>query len=133
MCNSCTRSAEDGRATNSRKRLQPRHSSRQQWNTTQIESLCSYTATNGSDRASARRTRHATSARDSVMKGISTRQQSATSFLVVIMAFLINMMGTTLPTAIYRYYQQQYGFTATVITVIYACYAIGVLGEIGRA
>src|SRR5579864_6881475 len=46
MCNSCTRSAEDGRATSSRKRLQPRHSSRQQWNTTQIESLCSYTATN---------------------------------------------------------------------------------------
>jgi MFS family permease len=64
------------------------------------------------------------------MKGISTRQQSATSFLVVIMAFLINMMGTTLPTAIYRYYQLQYGFTATVITVIYACYAIGVLGAL---
>lgn len=46
------------------------------------------------------------------------------------MAFMINMIGTTLPTAIYRYYQQQYGFTPSVITVIYACYAIGVLGAL---
>jgi len=49
---------------------------------------------------------------------------------IVALAFLINMMGTTLPTAIYRYYQISYGFTPTVITVIYACYALGVLGAL---
>src|SRR5258705_9558115 len=64
------------------------------------------------------------------MKASPTGQQSITAFLAVVMAFLINMMGTTLPTAIYRYYQLQYGFTPTVITVIYACYAIGVLGAL---
>jgi len=64
------------------------------------------------------------------MKTHTPGQQSVTAFLAVVMAFLINMMGTTLPTAVYRYYQLQYGFTATVITVIYACYAIGVLGAL---
>lgn len=64
------------------------------------------------------------------MKTSTTGRQSITAFLAVVMAFLINMMGTTLPTAIYRYYQIQYGFTATVITVIYACYALGVLGAL---
>lgn len=64
------------------------------------------------------------------MKTSPPRQQSITAFLAVVMAFLINMMGTTLPTAIYQYYQLRYGFTVTVITVIYACYAIGVLGAL---
>lgn len=67
---------------------------------------------------------------DSLMNTSNPGQQSVTAFLAVVMAFLINMMGTTLPTAVYRYYQLQYGFTATVITVIYACYAIGVLGAL---
>jgi hypothetical protein len=37
------------------------------------------------------------------------------------------MMGTTLPTAIYRYYQLQFGFTPAVITVIYASGWVAVL------
>jgi MFS family permease len=64
------------------------------------------------------------------MNHSNSGQQPVTAFVAVVMAFLINMMGTTLPTAVYRYYQLQYGFTATVITVIYACYAIGVLGAL---
>ncbi|SAK61048.1 MFS transporter [Caballeronia ptereochthonis] len=64
------------------------------------------------------------------MKAVSAAPQSPLAFLAVALAFAINMMGTTLPTAIYRYYQQQYGFTPTVITVIYASYAIGVLGAL---
>jgi predicted MFS family arabinose efflux permease len=51
-------------------------------------------------------------------------------FLAVAFVFVVNMMGTTLPTAVYRYYQLAYGFTPTVITVIYACYALGVLGAL---
>ncbi|MGF6724751.1 MFS family permease [Paraburkholderia sp. GAS41] len=64
------------------------------------------------------------------MKTSLAPQPSVSAFLAVVMAFLINMMGTTLPTAVYRYYQVQYGFTPTVITVIYASYAIGVLGAL---
>src|SRR5258705_3628635 len=64
------------------------------------------------------------------MKESTERTGSSIAFVTVTMAFMINMMGTTLPTAIYRYYQLQYGFTPTVITVIYACYAIGVLGAL---
>jgi MFS family permease len=53
-----------------------------------------------------------------------------TACLLVALAFMINMVGTTLPTAIYRVYQQQYGFTSTAITVIYASYALGVIGAL---
>jgi predicted MFS family arabinose efflux permease len=64
------------------------------------------------------------------MTAPSDTPRSTTAFIAVTLAFMINMMGTTLPTAIYRYYQQQYGFTPTLITVIYASYAIGVLGAL---
>ncbi|MFL9856376.1 MFS transporter [Paraburkholderia madseniana] len=64
------------------------------------------------------------------MKAASVTPRSPIAFLAVALAFAINMMGTTLPTAIYRYYQLQYGFTPTIITVIYASYAIGVLGAL---
>lgn len=64
------------------------------------------------------------------MKAASGTPHSPIAFLAVALAFAINMMGTTLPTAIYRYYQLQFGFTPTVITVIYASYAIGVLGAL---
>lgn len=64
------------------------------------------------------------------MKAVSAAPQSPLAFLAVALAFAINMMGTTLPTAIYRYYQQQYGFSPTVITVIYGSYALGVLGAL---
>lgn len=56
--------------------------------------------------------------------------RSIAASMLVAMAFMINMIGTTLPTAIYRVYQQQYGFTSTVITVIYASYALGVIGAL---
>ncbi len=49
------------------------------------------------------------------------------AYLSVALVFLINMCGTTLPTAIYRDYQIAFGFSPAIITVIYACYAVGVL------
>jgi len=52
------------------------------------------------------------------------------NFIAVAIAFVINMMGTTLPTAVYHYYQQAYGFTAATITVIFASYAFGVLAAL---
>jgi predicted MFS family arabinose efflux permease len=63
---------------------------------------------------------------------MQTRIQPAprVAYVAVALAFLINMMGTTLPTAIYHSYQLIYGFSPSVITIIYASYAIGVLGAL---
>ncbi|WP_244816453.1 MFS transporter [Caballeronia sp. Lep1P3] len=50
------------------------------------------------------------------------------AFVNVALVFMIAMAGTTLPTSIYRDYQTAYGFSPAIITVIYASYALGVLG-----
>jgi MFS family permease len=42
-------------------------------------------------------------------------------------AYLVTMVGTTLPTPLYGLYQQRLGFSAGVLTVIFATYAAGVL------
>jgi MFS family permease len=42
-------------------------------------------------------------------------------------AYLVTMLGTTLPTPLYGLYQQRLGFSAGVLTVIFATYAAGVL------
>ncbi|CAB3760078.1 hypothetical protein LMG29739_03315 [Paraburkholderia solisilvae] len=64
------------------------------------------------------------------MQTASGTPRTSTAFLLVALAFVINMMGTTLPTAVYRYYVAAYGFTPTTITVIYASYAFGVLAAL---
>ncbi|WP_250474494.1 MFS transporter [Caballeronia sp. GAFFF1] len=52
------------------------------------------------------------------------------AYLALALVFMINMAGTTLPTAIYHDYQRTYGFSPATITVIFAAYAIGVLGAL---
>ena len=49
------------------------------------------------------------------------------AFWLVAAAFAVTMMGTTLPTPLYVLYQQKLGFSALIITVIFAVYAAGVL------
>jgi MFS family permease len=48
-------------------------------------------------------------------------------FVAVAYAFLVTMMGTTLPTPLYTLYQARFGFTVLMITVIFATYAAGVI------
>ena len=43
-------------------------------------------------------------------------------------AFLIVMMGTTLPTPLYPIYSKVYDLSPLMITIIYAVYAAGVIG-----
>jgi MFS family permease len=64
------------------------------------------------------------------LKPVSGSSRSPTAFVIVALAFLITMTGTTLPTAIYHDYQLQYGFATPVITLIYAVYAVGVFGAL---
>lgn len=56
-----------------------------------------------------------------------TEGRHAVGFWIVAVAFTVGMAFSTVPTPLYALYQQQDGFSTTVITVIFACYAIGVL------
>lgn len=49
-------------------------------------------------------------------------------FVGAVYAFMIVMMGTTLPTPLYPLYSNVFQLTPLMITVIYAVYAVGVIG-----
>lgn len=52
---------------------------------------------------------------------------TTTGFGLTAYAFVVVMLGTTLPTSLYPIYQQHMGFSQLVITVIFASYAAGVI------
>ncbi|WP_017431153.1 MFS transporter [Vreelandella jeotgali] len=60
----------------------------------------------------------------------SSQAPSPLVFLGPAFAFLVVMLGTTLPTPLYPIYQAEYGFSQLVITLIFAVYAIGVIGAL---
>jgi len=45
-------------------------------------------------------------------------------------AFLVTMLGATLPTPLYPLYQQELGFGGLMVTVVFATYAVGVLAAL---
>ncbi len=47
--------------------------------------------------------------------------------MLVAFAFLVVMIGTTLPTPLYPLYEAEFGFSGLVVTVIFAAYAVGVI------
>lgn len=51
-------------------------------------------------------------------------------FLGAALAFMITMVGTTLPTPLYPIYQHEFGFSDLMITVIFAAYAVGVISAL---
>ncbi len=51
-------------------------------------------------------------------------------FALVAFAFLVVMVGTTLPTPLYPLYEDEFGFSGLVVTVIFAAYAIGVIAAL---
>ena len=48
-------------------------------------------------------------------------------FALVAYAFLVTMVGTTLPTPLYPLFQERYDFSELTVTVIFAVYAFGVI------
>jgi MFS family permease len=50
-----------------------------------------------------------------------------TGFVLVAYAFLVTMIGTTLPTPLYPLFEQRYSFGELMVTVIFAVYAFGVI------
>ena len=53
-----------------------------------------------------------------------------TGFAFVAFAFLVVMVGTTLPTPLYPLYEAEFGFSGLVVTVIFAAYAVGVIAAL---
>ncbi|HZU61096.1 MAG TPA: MFS transporter, partial [Solirubrobacteraceae bacterium] len=57
-------------------------------------------------------------------------------FVLATYAFAVTMLGTTVPTPLYVFYKQRFGFSELMITVIFATYAAGVISALlalGRA
>ena len=52
------------------------------------------------------------------------------AFAALTFAFLVVMTGVTLPTPMYGFYQEDFGFSLSTVTVIYAVYAAGVLAAL---
>lgn len=52
------------------------------------------------------------------------------AFAGLVLAFLVVMTGTTMPTPMYALYQRELGFSPLVQTVIFAVYAVGVLAAL---
>jgi MFS family permease len=50
------------------------------------------------------------------------------AFPLAAYAFLVTMLGTTLPTPLYPHFEQRYGIGPLSVTVIFAVYAFGVIG-----
>ncbi|MBZ9566949.1 MFS transporter [Modicisalibacter tunisiensis] len=59
-----------------------------------------------------------------------TPSSSRFAFAGVAFAFLATMLGTTLPTPLYPLYREAFGFSQLTITVIFAAYAVGVIGAL---
>jgi MFS family permease len=51
-------------------------------------------------------------------------------FWVVAVAFLLNMAFSAVPTPLYVLYQQRDGFSNLMVTVVFAVYAVGVIGSL---
>ncbi|GLV60281.1 MFS transporter [Dictyobacter sp. S3.2.2.5] len=54
----------------------------------------------------------------------------ASGFALAAYAFVVTMLGTTLPTPLYPIYQQEFSFSSLIVTVIYATYAVGVIAAL---
>ena len=55
------------------------------------------------------------------------RQPRPVAFWLIAYVFAVTMLGTTLPTPLYVIYQAQFHFSTSLITLIFATYAVGVL------
>ncbi|MFH5208902.1 MFS transporter [Antrihabitans spumae] len=51
-------------------------------------------------------------------------------FVGVTFAFVVVMVGTTLPTPLYPFYEQELGFGQLTVTVVFAAYAVGVIAAL---
>jgi MFS family permease len=58
------------------------------------------------------------------------RLGTTAGFAAAAFALAVAMLGTTLPTTLYGLYQQRFGFSELMVTVIFAAYAAGVIASL---
>src|SRR5919198_5575020 len=58
------------------------------------------------------------------------RRRHSIGFWVAAVAFLLNMGFSAVPAPLYVLYQQRDGFSDVMVTVVYAVYAVGVIGSL---
>src|SRR5690348_3429407 len=66
------------------------------------------------------------------MSASASQQRLGTKagFVAAAFALAVAMLGTTLPTPLYVLYQQQFGLSELMVTVIFAAYAAGVIASL---
>src|SRR5881227_4115973 len=62
-----------------------------------------------------------------LLRAVRTVVSRNAGFVLVAYAFLVTMIGTTLPTPLYPLFEQRYSFGELMVTVIFAVYAFGVI------
>ena len=62
--------------------------------------------------------------------GKQSRSFMTLGFIGVAYAFIMVMLGTTLPTPLYPVYEATFGLSSITITIIYAVYAVGVISAL---
>lgn len=60
----------------------------------------------------------------------TTRRSTLYSRWLVVAAFALTVLGTTLPTPMYVLYQNEFGFSTLMITIIFATYGAGVVAAL---
>jgi hypothetical protein len=63
-------------------------------------------------------------------RALTWRLSRPVAFWLIVYAFAVTMLGTTLPTPLYVIYQAQWHFSTSLITLIFAVYAVGVLAAL---
>jgi MFS family permease len=61
---------------------------------------------------------------------MSSRLGHRAAFAAVAFALAVAMLGTTLPTPLYDLYRARFGFSELMVTVVFAVYALGVIGSL---
>jgi MFS family permease len=60
----------------------------------------------------------------------ASRRHHSAGFWVAAVAFLLNMAFSAVPTPLYVLYQQRDGISNLMVTIVYAVYAVGVIGSL---
>jgi MFS family permease len=65
-----------------------------------------------------------------LLRAVPTVVSRNAGFALVAYAFLVTMIGTTLPTPLYPLFERRYSFGELMVTVIFAVYAFGVIAAL---
>ena len=72
----------------------------------------------------------AATARHGQRTSVHSARHHSFGFWVAALAFLVNMGFSAVPTPLYALYEQRDHFSTFMVTIVYAVYAVGVIGSL---